>query len=229
MTRKLRSKDKKLVNIITHTNPKSNIAEQYRLIRTNIHFSSVDKEIISIVVTSPEPSDGKTTTASNLAIVMAQQGKKVLLMDADLRRPSIHYAFNLSNIEGLTNVLTKQVSLDNAILKTSVPNLEILTSGPIPPNPSELLNSKALETTINELKSKYEYIILDTPPVLAVADSQILASKCDGVIMVMRSGKTNKQNAIKAKEFIVKTKATLLGAILNESELDNSNYSYYHS
>ncbi|MBL3645934.1 CpsD/CapB family tyrosine-protein kinase [Peribacillus frigoritolerans] len=225
----MRSKDKKQVNLIAQTNPKSPITEQYRLIRTNIQFSSVDKDIQTIVVTSSEPNDGKSTTAANLAIVLAQEDKKVVLVDADLRKPSVHYAFSLSNIEGLTSVLTKKMSIEKALIKTNVPNLEILTSGPIPPNPSELLNSKSIETTIDELKGMYDYIIFDTPPVLVVPDSQIVANKCDGVIMVVASGKTNKQSAVKAKELLVKANTSLLGVVLNGVETDNSNYYYYQS
>ncbi|WP_434169700.1 CpsD/CapB family tyrosine-protein kinase [Peribacillus frigoritolerans] len=225
----LRSKDEKQMNLIAHTNPKSPITEQYRLIRTNIQFSSVDKEIKTIVVTSSEPNDGKSTTAANLSIVLAQEEKKVLLVDADLRKPSVHYAFNLSNIHGLTSVLTKKMDLRKTILNSNVLNLDILTSGPIPPNPSELLNSKAIETAIDELKGTYDYIIFDTPPVLVVPDSQIVANKCDGVIMVVASGKTNKQSAVKAKELLVKANTSLLGVVLNGVEMDNSNYYYYQS
>lgn len=225
----MRSKDEKQMNLIAHTNPKSPITEQYRLIRTNIQFSSVDKEIKTIVVTSSEPNDGKSTTAANLAIVLAQEEKKVLLVDADLRKPSIHYAFNLSNIHGLTSVFTKKMDLRKTILNSNVLNLDILTSGPIPPNPSELLNSKAIETAIDELKGMYDYIIFDTPPVLVVPDSQIVSNKCDGVIMVVASGKTNKQSAVKAKELLVKTNTSLLGVVLNGVETDKSNYYYYKS
>ncbi|MFF5396706.1 CpsD/CapB family tyrosine-protein kinase [Peribacillus butanolivorans] len=225
----LRSKDEKQVNLIALTNPKSPITEQYRIIRTNIQFSSVDKEIKTIVVTSAEPNDGKSTTAANLAIVLAQEEKKVLLVDADLRKPSIHYAFNLSNIHGLTSVLTKKMDLRKTILNSNVLNLDILTSGPIPPNPSELLNSKAMETAINELKGIYDYIIFDTPPVLLVTDSQIVANKCDGVIMVVASGKTNKQSAVKAKELLEKANTALLGVVMNGMKSDTSNYYYNQS
>ncbi|MBK5462542.1 polysaccharide biosynthesis tyrosine autokinase [Peribacillus sp. TH27] len=150
-------------------------------------------------------------------------------MDADLRKPSIHYAFNISNIHGLTSVLTKKMDLRKTISNSNVSNLDILTSGPIPPNPSELLNSKAIETAINELKGIYDYIIFDTPPVLVVTDSQIVANKCDGVIMVVASGKTNKQSAVKAKELLEKANTALLGVVLNGMESDTSNYYYYQS
>lgn len=223
----MKIKNKSLINLIAHNNPKSPITEQYRLIRTNIEFTAVDKTIKSIVVTSPVPADGKSTTASNLAIVLAQQGNQVLLVDADLRKPSIHHAFRVNNIHGLTSVLTKKYSLEESILKTPVLNLSILTSGPIPPSPSELLNSKTMEFTIQEMNSKFDYIIFDTPPVLAVTDSQVLANKCDGIVMVVASGKTNKEEAIKAKNLLNNTQAHLLGAVLNGTELKADTYNYF--
>ena len=187
----------------------------------------MDKEIKSIVVTSPEPSDGKSTTAANLAIVLAQQGKHVLLVDTDLRKPSVHYTFNVSNMEGLTSVLTKGITLYEGITKTKIPNLDILTSGPIPPNPSELLDSKAMETMIEELKNRFDYIVFDTPPVLAVTDPQIMASKCDGIVMVVASGKTKKDRAVKAKELLEKAKSHFLGVIVNGVESKKNEY-YRH-
>ena len=224
MSRRLKNKDRKTVHLIAHSHPKLPISEQFRSIRTNIQFSSVDKEIKSIVVTSPEPSDGKSTTAANLAIVLAQQGKHVLLVDTDLRKPSVHYTFNVSNMDGLTSVLTKGITLSEGISKTKVPNLDILTSGPIPPNPSELLDSKAMETMTEELKSMFDYIVFDTPPVLAVTDPQIMANKCDGIVMVVASGKTKKDRAVKAKELMEKAKSQFLGVIVNGVESKKSEY-----
>lgn len=229
MSRRSKSTGKRAVNLAAYTNSKSPITEQYRLIRNNLHFTSVDKEIKSIVVTSPEPSDGKSTTAANLAIVFAQQGKRVVLVDADLRKPTVHYSFSLSNIEGLTRVLTKEDSLEEAIYKTTIPNLDILTSGPIPPNPSELLNSKAMERVIEELKQLYEYIIFDTPPLLVVTDSQVMASKCDGVVMVVSSGKTKKDRAMRAKGLLEKANSLLLGVVVNGvPSKQNKYYSHYY-
>lgn len=226
MSRKLKNKDKKRFSLIAHSSPKSPITEQYRLIRSNIHFSSGNSKIKSIVVTSPEPSAGKTTTAINLAIVLAQQGKQVLLVDADLRRPSIHYAFDVSNLHGLTSVLAKKISLDGAINKTLVPNLDILTSGSIPQNPSELLGSDTTKTLIEEIKSLYEYVVFDTPPVLAVTDPQIMANKCDGVVMVVSSGKTSIDGAVKAKDLLEKAKGQLLGVVVNEVKAKSAVYHY---
>jgi capsular exopolysaccharide synthesis family protein len=224
LRRKRKNKIKKTIQLIAHSHPMLPITEQYRLVRTNILFSSVDKEIKSIMVTSPEPSDGKSTTAANLAIVFARQGKKVLLVDADLRKSSVHYTFNVSNIDGLTSALTKKISLYEAISNCFVPNLYILTSGPIPPNPSELLNSEAMEIIMNELNEMFDYIVYDTPPVLSVTDPQILANKCDGVVMVVASGKTGKDKAVKVKVLLEKAKSNLLGVVVNGVTTKKSEY-----
>ncbi|MDN4861142.1 CpsD/CapB family tyrosine-protein kinase [Priestia aryabhattai] len=227
MSNKIKNKKGRITNLIAYNEPRSHMAEQYRLIRTNIEFSSIDKQVKTIMVTSAEPSEGKTTTASNLAIVFAQQEKTVLLIDADLRKPTVHYSFKLENSQGLTTVLTNRTNIEATIHKGEIDNLDILTSGPIPPDPSLLLNSKALVTMIKALKLKYDYIIIDTPPVLAVADSQILANKCDGVVMVIGSGKTNKTKIVKAKESLVRNNANLLGAVLNGSKSqDQKSYNY---
>lgn len=219
-----RNRNKNTIPLIAHHHPREIISEQYRLIRTNILFSSVDEEITSIMVTSPEPADGKSTTALNLSIVLAQQGKRVLLVDTDLRKPSIHYSFQASNIVGLTNILTKETDLEGAISNTFVPNLEILTSGDIPPNPSELLNSKAMEKLMQELENRYDYIVYDTPPVLAVTDAQIIANRCDGVVMVVASGKTHKERALRAKELLEKAKSRILGVVVNGVESKKTEY-----
>ncbi|MGF9775884.1 CpsD/CapB family tyrosine-protein kinase [Priestia aryabhattai] len=228
LSRRTKYKSKTLVSLIADTSPKSVIAEQYRLIRTNIEFASVDKNIKSIVVTSPAPGDGKSTTATNLSIVLAQQGKKVILVDADLRKPSLHYTFKLDNMDGLTSVLTKKTNLEKAIIKTHILNLSILTTGLIPPNPSELLNSQVMESLIEELNGKFDYIIFDTPPVLAATDSQVLANKCDGVIMVITRGKTIRNEAAKAKKLLYNTKSHQLGVVLNRVEPNASSYSYLY-
>ncbi|WP_371321672.1 CpsD/CapB family tyrosine-protein kinase [Robertmurraya korlensis] len=216
--RKKRVKKRRNIQLISFSNSISPINEQYRLIRNNIHFSSVDNELSSILITSAEPSEGKSTTAANLAIVLAQKGKRVILVDADLRKPTIHYAFSLSNKEGLTTVLTKDCTLETAIMRTEVAYLDVLTSGPIPPNPSELLDSKSMEIVMKELKGLYDYIVYDTPPILAVADSQNIANKCDGVVMVISSGETRRDRAIKAKELIEKAGSKMLGVVINGVE-----------
>jgi len=228
LSRKIKNERKKPVSLIAYEDPTSSITEEYRLIRTNIEFASVDKQIKTIVVTSPSPGDGKSMTAANLAIILAQQDKRVLLVDADLRKPSVHYTFRVDNRYGLTNLLTKQNTLEKSKLKTSLLNLDVLTSGPIPPNPAELLNSKNMELIIEELNNNFDYIIFDTPPVLAVTDAQVLANKCDGIVMVISSGKTTKKEALKTKDLLHKVKTPLLGVVLNGVDYRNNKYKYMY-
>ncbi|WP_230494893.1 CpsD/CapB family tyrosine-protein kinase [Pseudoneobacillus rhizosphaerae] len=215
-------------NLITHFSPRAAISEQYRTIRTNIQFSSVDESIRTILVTSSGPEEGKSTTVANLAVVFAQQGKKVLLIDADLRKPTVHYTFQLDNTTGLTNVLTKQTQLEKAAVTTLVDNLSVLSSGPIPPNPAELLGSKAMEDMLVTALEQYDIVIFDTPPVLAVTDAQILANRCDGTILVVGSGKTQIEPAVKSKELLLSSKGKLLGVVLNRKNAKDSQYYYYY-
>lgn len=220
--------DQKKRSLIAHFKPKSPIAEQYRTIRTNIQFSSPDKQIRTIVVTSTGAGEGKSTTAANLAAVFAQQGKRVLLVDADLRKPTAHYTFGKTNHQGLTNVLMKQSTRSEVTIETGVPNLDLIASGPIPPNPAELLASIGMDDLVSDAVGEYDTIIFDTPPVLAVTDAQILANKCDGVVLVVSSGKTEKDAALKAKELLVSAKAKLLGVVLNRKEMKQNEYYYYY-
>ncbi|MGD6776272.1 CpsD/CapB family tyrosine-protein kinase [Sutcliffiella horikoshii] len=215
-------------HLISDKLPKSPISEQYRTIRTNIQFSSVDQNLRSIMVTSSGPAEGKSTTASNLAVVNAQQGKKVLFVDSDLRKPTAHYTFQQDNFRGLTTVLTRQTSLSETIQSTRIENLDILTSGPIPPNPAELLSSRAMEDMLAAAYRIYDLVVFDTPPVLAVTDAQILANQCDGTVLVIASGSTDKDSAIKAKDLLNSAKAKLLGVVLNMKKQSDSSYYYYY-
>ncbi|WP_409274492.1 CpsD/CapB family tyrosine-protein kinase [Neobacillus sp. SCS-31] len=214
--------------LIASLDPKSIVSEQYRTIRTNIQFSSVDEDIQAIMVTSAGPGEGKSTTAANLAVVMAQQEKKVLLVDADLRKPTVHYTFDLVNQYGLTSVLSKSKSLEQAIRPTETPFLSVLTSGPIPPNPAELLGSKSMKEMLEEAKNRFDVIIFDTPPTLAVTDAQILANLCDGVLLVLYSGKSENEQATKAKDLLVAANGRILGVVLNQKKIKNDSYSYYY-
>ncbi|MBM7539771.1 CpsD/CapB family tyrosine-protein kinase [Amphibacillus cookii] len=226
------AKRKKLVNnnvrhLITKLNPRSPISEQYRTIRTNLQFAAVDETLDTMLVTSAGPSEGKSSTVANLAIVFAQQEKKVLLVDADMRKPTVHYTFRVDNRRGLSSVLVGEMSLLEALTKSDVDGLDILSSGPIPPNPSELLGSKAMKQVIEEAKGHYDLIIFDTPPVLAVTDAQILANVVDGSLLVVRSKQTDQDSAMKAKELLEPAKSKLLGVVLNDREVTKNQYYYY--
>ncbi len=216
-------------HLITKLNPRSPIAEQYRTIRTNLQFSAVDGDMKRLLVTSSGPSEGKSSTVANMAIVFAQQGKKVLLIDGDMRKPTVHYTFRLDNRRGLSSVLVGESVLDESIDKSDVQDLDILTCGPIPPNPSELLGSKAMEKLLADAGDYYDVILFDTPPVLAVTDAQILANICDGAILVLRSKQTDYEAAQKARDLLQPAHAKLLGAVLNDLEMKKGqNYYYYY-
>ncbi|AQQ54217.1 CpsD/CapB family tyrosine-protein kinase [Planococcus lenghuensis] len=215
--------------LIANSNPKSYVSEQYRTVRTNISFSSADKEVSTLLVTSAVPGEGKSTTSANLAVVFAQSGKRVLLVDGDMRKPTSHYTFHVNNAIGLSNLLTRQANMEDAIRRTNIENLDLITSGPIPPNPAELLASRTMDAVLQELLSGYDLVIFDAPPVLSVTDAQILANKCEGTILVVNSGATEKENALKAKEAIQKTNGRILGTVLNnfKFEKENGYYQYY--
>ncbi|WP_028401697.1 CpsD/CapB family tyrosine-protein kinase [Ectobacillus panaciterrae] len=216
-------------NLIAYKQPKSPVSEQYRNVRTNIQFASVDTDIRSFVVTSSSPAEGKTTTTANLAVVFAQQGKKVLLVDGDMRKPTLHTMFGVDNVFGLTSVLSKQNTFEKCVRKTDVDNLDFLPCGAIPPNPAELLGSSKMEELLHELYNKYDLVIIDTPPVLAVTDAQVLANLADGIVMVVRSGQTEKEAAVKAKGLLQNAKGKLLGVVLNAKVLKDGEYYYYGS
>lgn len=226
--KKNQSRASKIRHLITKLNPRSPISEQYRTVRTNLQFASVDDELKTMLVTSPGPGAGKSITTANLAVVYAQQGKKVLLIDADMRKPTVHYTFRLDNLSGLSNILVGESTLAESTSKTDVDNLDIIACGPIPPNPSELLGSKKMQALLEEASQNYDVVIFDTPPVLAVTDAQILANIVDGSLLVVRSNNTENEDALKAKEALEPAKAKLLGAILNDREKKASNYHYYY-
>lgn len=228
-TRKL---DKAVANqkykgFVVEKNPKSIVSEAYRTLRTNIQYSSFDKEIRAIVVTSAEAAEGKSTVSGNLALSFAQNEKKVIIVDCDLRKPSVHKNFKLSNLEGLSEVLIGKAKLEEVIQNRNE-NLDILTSGKIPPNPAEMLSSSAMTNLIEKLKEKYHMVILDSPPLQAVTDPQILSTKADGTILVVRAQRTNKEAVIEAKNLLNKVGANIIGTVLLAVENTKGKYYYYY-
>lgn len=226
---KLDSQQRKGLSLISKLRPKSVVAEQYRTIRTNIQFSMIDREVQSIVLTSSGPWEGKSTTAANLASVFTDQGKRVLLVDADLRKPSVQRTFGLSNIEGLTTLLsTPEQELSEVIQHVTGTDIHVLTSGPIPPNPSELLNSNRMNVLMKRFEEIYDIIIYDMPPVTSVTDAQIMAAKADGVVFVIRQGVSQKAAVTSAKELLEMVNANILGVVFNgvEKKIDQFYYGY---
>jgi len=214
--------------IITHTNPKSPISETFRTLRTNIDFSSVDEQIRVIMLTSAGPGEGKSTTASNLAVAYAQSDKKVLVIDADLRKPTMHHTFMKTNRWGLSNVVSGQSAPAEVIVETHVHNLFLMPSGPVPPNPSEMLASKRMTAMLDELKESFDVIIIDTPPALAVTDAQVVATKVDGVLLVIDYGKVKREAAMKVKANLQHVNARMLGVVINNVDRKNGEGYYYY-
>lgn len=216
------------VRLITVAEPDSVNAEQFNTIRTNIQFSSADAAYSSIMLTSSTSSEGKSTIAGNLAISFARQGKKTVLVDVDLRRPTIQSTFGLNSYNGLTNFLTeKSFDVNRIIYETSVKNLYVIPSGPIPPNPSELIGSQRMEALINALNKQADMVIYDAPPVLSVTDAQILSTKVDGTVLVIRSNKTEKESAKEMVSLIKHVRGKIIGTILNDVKRSNDGYYGY--
>lgn len=214
--------------LITHLDPKSPVSEAYRTLRTNLQFSKVEGNIKTMLITSSGPKEGKSTTSANLAIAIAQSGKKVVLIDADLRRPVVHSIFGLDKADGVTNYLMNDISYSKMIKKTIIDNLSIVSSGILPPNPSELISSKRMEELIERLKTDFDMVLFDTPPVIAVTDAAILSTKVDGALLVVSAGQTNIDAVIRAKALLDNVNARLLGALLNSVEIGGMYGTYYY-
>lgn len=216
-------------SLVTITDAKSVISEQFRTIRTNITFSMPDQELKTILVTSSTPGEGKSTTAANMGVVFAQEGKRVLIVDADMRKPTLHHTFKLFNNSGLSNVLARKNSFSEVIQETFLVGLHIITSGPIPPNPAELLSSKMMDAFMVEIQQHYDLIIFDAPPLLSVSDAQILSNKCEGTLLIVNSGEVEKEVALKARAILNASQAKILGVVLNNYKMPRNNqyYDYY--
>ncbi|WP_028562426.1 CpsD/CapB family tyrosine-protein kinase [Paenibacillus pinihumi] len=222
------SHSKRKAPLITETNPKSPISEAYKILRTNIEFSNLEENIRVIMVTSTKMNEGKSTTSANMAVTYAQSSKRVLLIDADMRKPTQHHIFDVSNREGLTSVLSNQKELDDVLVSTSIPNLSLLPAGPVPPNPSEMLGSTRMDALLEKSKESFDIIVIDTPPIMIVTDAQIVAAKSDGVVLVIDSGNVKKEAALKAKISLDHVKARVLGVVLNNINRKNAEGYYYY-
>lgn len=220
--------DKEITTLITHKKPKSVVSEKFRGIRSNILFSSADDEVQTLLVTSDKPSSGKSTVSANIAVTYAQAGFKTLLIDGDMRKPTQHYIFNQNNITGLSNLIINKSTFKDAVHNTEVTNLDVITSGPIPPNPSELIGSTNMMDIFEELKQQYDFILVDTPPVNTVTDAQLFGELTKNAIFIIDVESNNKESVKKGKELLEKSGTKILGAVLNKAPLDKSSSSYYY-
>ncbi|MDR0920964.1 MAG: CpsD/CapB family tyrosine-protein kinase [Lactobacillales bacterium] len=220
----------KPVSLITVSEKRNTVSEQYRTIRSNIRFSMVDRDLKTLVVTSAGPSEGKSTTANNLAVVFADAGIRTLLVDADLRKPTVGLTWNLPNNHGLSDLLRDRTArFSDYIQETSVERLSVLTSGPQPPNPSELLGTNRMNEVIHDLSTKFDLVIFDTPPVATVTDAQILASRTDGTILVVRERQTDKVELETSKQLLEMAKANIVGVVFNGTKGAQGGYYYEYN
>ena len=213
-------------NLITLTDARSPRSEAYHSLRTNLEFSSLDKPLHSLLVSSASPSEEKSTTLANLGVINAQGGKRVILLDCDLRRPQLHELLGLSNNVGVSTALLEQ---DAALplQDTEVNNLQVMTSGPLPPNPADLLASKRMDALLAQLTEQADLVLLDAPPVTAATDAALLATKVDGVLLVVSAGHTKREHAERAKDLLEKVNANVVGAVLTNAAVDSSAYGDY--
>jgi protein-tyrosine kinase len=211
--------------LITLRDPRSPVAEAFRTLRTNLIFSSLDHPLTTLLVTSAALEEGKSLTLANLAVTMAQGGRKTILVDCDLRRPHQHELFGVPAEPGLTSMILENRD-EPALAATGVENLWLLPAGPLPPNPADLLSSRRMESLISSLKSRAELVLFDAPPVVVVTDAALLASKLDGVLLVVSTGRTKREHAQRAKELLDKIHVRLVGAVLMNAQVDTSVSAY---
>lgn len=212
-------------SLLTLSDPRSAAAEAYRTLRTNLMFSSVENPLHTLMVTSPAVSDDKSLVVANLAVTFAQSGHSTILVDCDLRRPTQHTLWGISNDRGLTTVMLDEAAMASPPLVAGpVENLSILPSGPLPPNPADLLSSQRMHALIGVLKARAHYVLFDAPPVLAVTDAALLGSKLDGALLVIRAGKTRRDHTARAREALERVHVRLVGAVLSDAPQENVSY-----
>ncbi len=214
------------MDLITITDPRSPVSEAYRTLRTNLSFYSLDNPIHTLVVTSAATDEGKSTTIANLAVTMAQGGHRTILVDCDLRRPSLHTLFSLKQEPGFTNMILGEAG-EPSLQQTDIDNLSLLSAGTLPPNPADLLGSKKVDQIITTLAAKADIVLFDAPPVIAVTDAAVLGAKVDGVLLIINAGKTKRDHAERAKETLEKAKVRLVGAALTDAPRDSVTGNYY--
>jgi len=207
---------------------KSSVAEAFRSLRTNLLFLSPEKRIRTLVVTSAGPQEGKSTSAIGLAITLAQAGQHTILIDTDMRRPRLHQAFGLPNATGISNAIIGEVPVSHVIQHSEVTNLDVLTCGPTPPNPAELLHTERFRLLLAECAASYDWVLLDSPPISAVTDPAILGNLVDGVLLVVKAGATSRHAALQARHHLEAAKANVRGVVLNEVDLSSRAYGYYY-
>jgi non-specific protein-tyrosine kinase len=216
------------LNLITVSDPRSPVAEAYRSLRTNLEFSSLDHPLRTLLLTSPGPEEGKSTTLANLAVTLAEAGRRVIVIDCDLRRPRQHDLFGVANGAGLTTLIRDEgAQASPPLQETEIAGLWVLPSGPLPPNPVELLASQRMGQIIERLKERADMLLFDAPPVVVVTDAAVLAGKVDGVLLVVNAGSTRRQLALRAKELLERVNARLVGAVLTNVALDSTLNTYY--
>jgi capsular exopolysaccharide synthesis family protein len=216
------------INLITLTDPRAPAAEAYRTLRTNLMFSSLDKPLHTLVITSPVPGEGKSTALANLAVTLAQSGHETIIVDCDLRKPTQHELWRLDNTQGLTTMLLDEAALANPALQAvGVEHLHVLTSGPLPPNPADVLVSRRMDQAIEALKARAEYVLFDVPPALAVTDAALLGMKVDGLLLVLRAGTSRRDHAARAKEELERVNVPLVGTVLINAPRDSAVGNYY--
>ena len=214
------------IDLITLTDARSPQAEAYRSLRTNLEFSNLDEPLRSMLVSSTAPSEGKSTTLANLGVINAQAGKRVILLDCDLRRPKLHELLGVSNNVGVSTALLEP-DADLPLQDTEVDNLQVMTAGPLPPNPADLLASKRMDTLLEQLTAQADLVLLDAPPVTAATDAALLATKVEGVLLVVSAGHTKREDAERAKDLLEKVNANVVGAVLTNAAVESSTYGSY--